>query len=233
MTTWTSPTLASDPAYRAFVRAMEAAPEDRTARAIFGDFLEERGYPAEAAAFRASAEDATEYAPGPVDGGDGPHPYHVRRYHDADRTSYTFVGIWPTLLEAVSAFVRWYLRGEFETKCGDCTDTVTNEECASCKGSRWVPICECGNCEQPGEACGGGYDDQDEPTGYFCDAHMHAAGNCRMCRQFFGAVESFEFGNGFCDDCAWEIKHDADHDDEEDFYDQHEREEDYMDEDYP
>jgi uncharacterized protein (TIGR02996 family) len=142
MNTWTSPTLASDPEYRAFVAAMEAQPEDRTGRAVFADYLDERGFPVEAAAFRASAEDATEFASVNV----GPEERHViwhchvRRYHDAERTSYTFVGVWPTLLEAVSAFVRWHMRGEFETRCVTCFQLLTeiDEECAECKGSGWV-----------------------------------------------------------------------------------------------
>ena len=159
MTTWLPPAipaLHSVPEYWAFARAMEVAPEDRTARAVFADWLGDRGYEAEAAAFRASAEDATEYAPVPVElrgGEDAGHSYHVRRYHDAERTAYTFVGVWHTLLGAVSAFVRWHLRGEWETKCSVCPIAVVdpNRVCANCKGSGWVPICEHGNCEHPGE----------------------------------------------------------------------------------
>jgi len=216
-------TLSSDPEYRAFVAAMEATPEDRTARAAFADWLDERGLPAEAAAFRASAEDATEYArmvPTPIE-----WTYHVRRYHTPESDSYTFVGIWPTLLEAVSAFVRWHLRGEFETKCSECDngsvdtggftpwDQPISQACNYCKGSGWVPICGHRNCDHPGEACGEIVETEDgegerQPREYYCSEHAATAGYCRSCRCPIG----MEMFGELCGECEWESRHDNDDD---------------------
>lgn len=230
----TFPSLSADPEYRAFVAAVEAAPEDRTARAALADWLQDRGHDAQAAAFRASAEDATEYGMVPTRhlGGYLVQLFHVHRYHDAERTSYSFVGVWPTLLEAVAAFVRWHMRGEWETQCRECDNGAVDtggrtpwgqplaEACNYCKGETWLPACEHGNCEQPGEACGGTWDGEmgptrDEPEAYFCLMHAVDAGYCRSCRCPIG----LEGATPFCGECEWEARSDAQEEDDNDLTD--------------
>lgn len=62
-------------------------------------------------------------------------------------------------------------------------------------------------CRQIGEPVYMGWEDYNDgewnsgPVGYYCDAHMHAAGFCAYCHQFYGGIESFEFGRGLCDEC--------------------------------
>lgn len=46
----------------------------------------------------------------------------------------------------------------------------------------------------------------DEPDMWYCDAHMHSAGFCRGCGTFWGGVESFDFGSGFCEHCETEFE---------------------------
>ncbi|MBK9751827.1 MAG: hypothetical protein IPO91_34385 [Chloroflexi bacterium] len=55
----------------------------------------------------------------------------------------------------------------------------------------------------------------DEPDMWYCDAHMHGSGFCRGCGTFWGGIESFDFGSGFCEHCESEF--DDDFDDE--YYD--------------
>ncbi len=48
---------------------------------------------------------------------------------------------------------------------------------------------------------------------YVCSTHHHATGYCYGCGQFFGGIESFEFGNGLCDDCNQDLCFPDDEDD--------------------
>lgn len=57
----------------------------------------------------------------------------------------------------------------------------------------------------------------DEPDMWYCDAHMHGAGFCRGCGTFWGGVESFDFGSGFCEHCETEFDDDYDDDYYDDF----------------
>jgi hypothetical protein len=59
---------------------------------------------------------------------------------------------------------------------------------------------------------------EDDPNGYFCSEHAHAQGFCYICGQFWGGIESFDFGPGYCEHCRSEVEADAgDYDDDDVF----------------
>lgn len=48
---------------------------------------------------------------------------------------------------------------------------------------------------------------------YFCVEHAPEYGFCYLCGEFWGGIESFDFGPGYCENCAME----RDDDDWEDY----------------
>lgn len=54
----------------------------------------------------------------------------------------------------------------------------------------------------------------EEPAEYFCPTHAFDNGYCKGCGRFFGGIESFDFGSGYCDDCQNEIDRNDELDDE-------------------
>lgn len=51
---------------------------------------------------------------------------------------------------------------------------------------------------------------------WLCDEHIRHSGYCMGCGQFWGGIESFDFGNGFCEHCNAEFddNYDDDYDDD-------------------
>ncbi len=45
-----------------------------------------------------------------------------------------------------------------------------------------------------------------EPFAYYCVGHKFKNGFCVGCGQFNSGIENFDFGNGFCDNCAPEFE---------------------------
>jgi len=77
-------------------------------------------------------------------------------------------------------------------------------------------VCDEDGCTNVGLECS--LPDDDTVASYaYCDEHIFNNGFCRMCGQFWGGVESFEFLNGgYCDNCRSELDHeDAEPDDDE------------------
>lgn len=75
----------------------------------------------------------------------------------------------------------------------------------------------CGHkgCWRKGDECF--LEQHESPDEYACWDHAHDMGYCFMCGQFWGGVESFDFGGGLCEHCKHEMN--ADSDESEDCYD--------------
>lgn len=58
----------------------------------------------------------------------------------------------------------------------------------------------------------------DRPDFYYCWEHAQRNGFCKLCGEFWGGVESFDFGSGFCENCADTVRTDFGEDDYEDQY---------------
>lgn len=52
-------------------------------------------------------------------------------------------------------------------------------------------------------------DSGDDPDGFYCSEHAFYHGFCKGCGYFWGGIESFEFGNGYCDTCEIELHDDV------------------------
>lgn len=62
------------------------------------------------------------------------------------------------------------------------------------------PQCEHPGCQNTGLACF--FPGSDEPGCYYCAEHIHGAGFCWGCGNFWGGVETFDFDRrGLCDNC--------------------------------
>lgn len=60
--------------------------------------------------------------------------------------------------------------------------------------------------------------DLDDPNGWYCPEHAQEHGFCWCCGDFWGGVESFDFGSGLCEHCRDEVgddEEDEDWDDDE------------------
>ena|SRR5258706_7148318 len=72
----------------------------------------------------------------------------------------------------------------------------------------FIPVCNHIECHNQGEPCWlpnwGESESEEEVILWYCYEHMHGAGFCRNCRQFWAGVEDFEFGNGLCSNCRFE-----------------------------
>lgn len=48
----------------------------------------------------------------------------------------------------------------------------------------------------------------DRYDGHYCSEHAHANGFCHGCGNFWAGVESFDFGNGYCENCRYDFTDD-------------------------
>lgn len=80
---------------------------------------------------------------------------------------------------------------------------------------RLLKICGHDGCWQRGNPC---YLEMDAPPSeYGCHEHAHIMGYCRWCGQFWGGIESFDFGNGLCDHCRDAAREDAGYEDQDEY----------------
>jgi len=95
-------------------------------------------------------------------------------------------------------------------------------ECVSCgaeihEAIDVQPVCEHEDCNERGYAC---YLPQsDEPDEYYCPQHAFESGYCKGCGQFWGGIERFGFGSGYCEHCEAEFDDDDYEDDDSGYYD--------------
>ena len=68
-------------------------------------------------------------------------------------------------------------------------------------------------CTKQGMPCWLDDDPEDDPNCYACGEHAQPMGFCACCGSFWGGIESFDFGNGLCENCN------AEFDDEDEDYD--------------
>jgi hypothetical protein len=84
-------------------------------------------------------------------------------------------------------------------------------------------VCERETCTREGIDCYLPDDGPERPYVVLCDEHAFAAGFCKLCGSFWGGIESFEFGPGYCENCEFQIKDSCGENDEDDgsddFYD--------------
>ena len=72
-----------------------------------------------------------------------------------------------------------------------------------------APRCWEKGCKSHAEPCllRGYYDDDDEDRIYwYCGEHSQKHGFCFSCGEFWGGAESFDFGPGYCSNCASEFE---------------------------
>lgn len=86
-----------------------------------------------------------------------------------------------------------------------------------------VHKCEKDGCAKEGKPCylpdWGDEPSDGKPDFYYCYEHIHSQGFCKMCGQFWAGVESFDFGNGYCDNCNFALRDDMDDFQREDDFD--------------
>lgn len=72
--------------------------------------------------------------------------------------------------------------------------------------------CDHPGCENDGLPCYLSHldaiDGADGINGYFCGEHAQQYGFCCCCGTFWGGIESFDFGNGFCEHCQVDLDDD-------------------------
>lgn len=84
-----------------------------------------------------------------------------------------------------------------------------------------VAPCEHEGCNREGSPCFLNADDKgDDPNGYYCFEHAQEAGFCYLCGMFWGGIESFDFGDGRCDNCRSEGDYDDGYWDNDDWEDE-------------
>lgn len=67
-------------------------------------------------------------------------------------------------------------------------------------------------------------DNDDKDPMWLCPEHAFALGHCSVCGQFWGGIESFDFGPGYCEHCKSDVESDCYDPDDDDGYD----DEDYL-----
>lgn len=73
------------------------------------------------------------------------------------------------------------------------------------------PRCLNKGCTERGEPCilRAGYGVEEKDVVYwYCSKHSQRHGFCFMCGEFWGGMESFDFGNGLCPNCKDEVEED-------------------------
>lgn len=71
-----------------------------------------------------------------------------------------------------------------------------------------IPRCQGELCIEKGDPCPlRGYGEDDEEAVYwYCSRHAKEHGFCFVCGEFWGGTESFDFGPGYCSNCASEFE---------------------------
>lgn len=78
------------------------------------------------------------------------------------------------------------------------------------------PACGVPGCQHWGHPCWLPDAIYQEPSEYYCDAHMRDQGYCPGCGNFWAGIESFDFSrSGYCENCAAEFDDDWDADRDE------------------
>lgn len=75
---------------------------------------------------------------------------------------------------------------------------------------RLFPKCQEKGCENSGEPCRLVDDDGKDLIFWYCSEHSQQNGFCFGCGEFWGGSESFDFGPGWCPNCAPEFEDDDD-----------------------
>lgn len=71
--------------------------------------------------------------------------------------------------------------------------------------------CSHDGCWRRGTECFLPDNENGKPDDYACVDHAHIMGYCRMCGQFWGGIESFDFRpSGLCDHCHDQMRSDSD-----------------------
>ena len=75
-----------------------------------------------------------------------------------------------------------------------------------------LPRCWDKDCKKRGEPCilRDYNDNGDDEVYWYCAEHSHRHGFCFGCGEFWGGSESFDFGPGYCSNCAPEFEEDYD-----------------------
>jgi hypothetical protein len=75
---------------------------------------------------------------------------------------------------------------------------------------QWAESAPCDEegCAEQGIPCWLPDEMDGEPGAYYCSKHAFENGYCKWCGRFFGGIEHFDFGQGYCDDCQSEIDND-------------------------
>ena len=82
-----------------------------------------------------------------------------------------------------------------------------------CGVLEWLmPKCWDKGCKEHGEPCvlRGYRDDEEDAIYWYCGEHAQRHGFCFACGEFWGGTESFDFGPGYCSNCASEFEDDYD-----------------------
>lgn len=70
-----------------------------------------------------------------------------------------------------------------------------------------ITQCQHEGCTNPGSPCWLPDSDYDsEPDEYYCSEHAQINGYCYICGTFWAGVEMFDFGPGYCSNCAAEVE---------------------------
>jgi hypothetical protein len=77
-----------------------------------------------------------------------------------------------------------------------------------------TPKCWQKDCENKGEPCIlRGDSNESDSIYWFCSEHSQRHGFCFGCGEFWGGTESFDFGPGYCSNCASEFEEEVYEDD--------------------
>lgn len=80
----------------------------------------------------------------------------------------------------------------------------------------WLaPNCSNKGCSEKGQPCilRDYEEDGDEAIYWYCGQHAQRNGFCFACGEFWGGTESFDFGPGYCSNCASEFEEEENEED--------------------
>jgi hypothetical protein len=105
------------------------------------------------------------------------------------------IGLWAYQeQQRLSYFHRSSLHNWIETKCFAVLELL-------------VPRCWNDGCKDHGAPCVIRGDDEEQDQVYwYCAKHSQRHGFCWSCGEFYGGTESFDFGPGYCSNCASEFE---------------------------
>lgn len=99
---------------------------------------------------------------------------------------------------------------DFSDLCNACFDALNETHIFTNVGTFERQPCQEDGCENRGEPCW--IESAATPDEWYCAEHMHKHGFCIGCGQFYAGIESFDFGPGWCDNCAPEFEEEYDDD---------------------